>query len=121
MLDEQWVRDLLTELVEHLPEPTVQFAAALGGGPPAVVVAARIAGAAGLVGCGMVLSFRRLGTPAWHVDERGHAAPGRGYWRGAFRPTPHPPPPGKELIGAAQAAFAPTLPAARLPAAAATL
>jgi hypothetical protein len=120
-LDDRWVGDLLAGLVEHLPEPTVDLAAAVDGGSSLLLAAVRVAGAAALVGYGAVLSFRRLGTPAWHVDERVYASAGRAYWRGDYRLNPQHPPLGKELIGAAQAAFGPTLTAARLPAAGAAL
>ncbi len=120
-VDDRWVYDLLAGLVEQLPEPAVDLATVLDGGPSTLAVAARLAGAAGLVGYGALLSFRRLGTPAWHVDEQVYATAGRAYWRGDFRLNPQHPPLGKEIIGAAQAAFGPTLTAARLPAAAAAL
>jgi hypothetical protein len=126
LLDEQWVSDLLAAVVAQLPEPTVDLTAvdltdATDGCSSAAVVAVRLAGAAGLAGYGVIMSFWRLSTPTWHVDERVYAVAGRAYWQGDYRPNPQHPPLGKELIGAAQAAFGPTLAAARLPAAAAAL
>lgn len=121
VLDDEWVGDLLAGLVEQLPEPTVDLVAAFDDGSSVWVAAVRLVGAAGLLGYGAVMSSWRLGTPTWHVDERVYAVAGRAYWRGDFRSNPQHPPFGKELIGAAQAAFGPTLTAARLPAAAAAL
>ena len=93
-VEERWVRDLLAGLVEQLPEPTVDLAA-VDGGSSVLAAAARITGAAGLVGYGAVMSFWRLGEPAWHTDERVYAAAGRAYWHGDFRLNPDHPPLGK--------------------------
>ena len=89
VLDDRWVHDLLAGVVERLPEPTLDLgaldlgaldAAAFDGGPAVLAVAARVVGTATLAGYGALLSYRRLGTPAWHVDERVYAVAGRAYW-----------------------------------------
>ena len=120
-VEERWVRDLLAGLVEQLPEPTVDLVAAVDGGSSVLAAAARHhrSRRPGRLRRGhVVLAPGRAGLAHRRTRLRG----GRPRVLARRLPAePGPPPLGKELIGAAQAAFGPSLAAARLPAAAAAL